>query len=442
VVCKAGPFAYNSEYWENNQERQRLPLDNTALETGMFQFSSSDIFHAKYREELKVAHNIKVIIHANVVEIVTNESGKTVNSVRIVDLAGKESKVLAKVFILACGGFANARLLLMSNQQQSIGLGNQNDVVGRYYHDHPQAMGGNFIPADRNLFNRTALYDLRQVEGNPVMGFLRLSKKCLEEEKLLNINTCFFPKPGQRQAQAIASFKSLAEAVIRKPGGEDPLSLQSKDLTFKNQKIYKVPTHLLNIMLGLDYVAKAIYLAKTKKQSLVPNLGRGGWSELDDNRHRFRCFETLHLLEQSPDPNNRVILSRERDALGCQKIEVHYRWSQDDAERTARALSVISRELLKTGLGQFKVELDKAGRPKVGRPTGSAHLMGTTRMHDDPKQGVVDSDCRVHDIINLYIAGSSTFPTGGYANPTLTIVAMAIRLADLIKHKLNHSSGY
>jgi choline dehydrogenase-like flavoprotein len=59
--------------------------------------------------------------------------------------------------------------------------------------------------------------------------------------------------------------------------------------------------------------------------------------------------------------------------------------------------------------------------------------MGTTRMHADPRQGVVDVNCKVHGVDNLYIAGSSVFPTGGYANPTLTLVALALRLADRLK---------
>jgi choline dehydrogenase-like flavoprotein len=144
----------------------------------------------------------------------------------------------------------------------------------------------------------------------------------------------------------------------------------------------------------------------------------------------------LHLLEQSPDPDNRIVLSRDRDALGCHKLELHWRWSRNDAERIVRAQHIFARELQRSGLGTWHVEADEEGLPKIGRPTGSAHLMGITRMHHNPKYGVVDANCCVRSIHNLFVAGSSTFPTGGYANPTLTIVAMALRLADFIKQTL------
>ena len=195
-------------------------------------------------------------------------------------------------------------------------------------------------------------------------------------------------------------------------------------------------THLQNVVWGLDYIASAAYLAKTKKQSLLPNGGRGGWSALADNSKRFKRFEVIQLFEQSPDPNNRIALSRDRDALGCQKLELHWSWSQDDADRIVRAQSILAQELSKSGLGTFHVASDEAGLPMIKRPTGSAHLMGTTRMHDNPRYGVVDANCRVHGIDNLFVAGSSTFPTGGYANPTLTLVAMALRLGDLLKQEV------
>ena len=143
-----------------------------------------------------------------------------------------------------------------------------------------------------------------------------------------------------------------------------------------------------------------------------------------------------HLIEQSPDPENRVGLSLERDALGCQKLQVHWRWHRDDAENFTRSVNLFAEELTRTGLGTCRTKLNTQGLVDIITPAGSHHLMGTTRMHDDPKQGVVDANGRVHGIENLYIAGSSTFPTGGYANPTLTIVAMSLRLADTIKKTL------
>ncbi len=438
-VCKLGSFAYEPDAWET-RDSDRLPIDSKTVETGMFQFGPAKTFYADYRDELEAAQNVDIITYATVVDIRVNDSGKAVTSVKIAAPGGKEAWVHAKVFVLATGGFQNARLLLAANHQQPAGLGNQYDVVGRYYHDHPQAVGGYFIPKSRQLFNQTALYDLRQVEGIPVMGFLRLSRSVLEREGLLNTNAIFFPRPSERQAKAVISFKYLLQTMF----GSQKWQLDPKKTKGLSGLLHRIPeaplSNLANAALGFDYVLRAAYLAKTQNQSLLPNLGRGGWSDLSDNSQRFKQFEVMHLLEQSPDPDNRIVLSRDRDALGCQKMELHWRWSHDDAARVVRAQHILADELQRAGLGTFHVELDEAGLPKIGRPTGSAHLMGTTRMHDNPRYGVVDANCCVHGINNLFVAGSSTFPTGGYANPTLTVVAMALRLGDFIKQELAQTS--
>lgn len=430
TVCGLGPFAYEAGDWENSQ-RQRLPFDNNVLETKVFQFAPSKVFHQEYRQVLATAPNIKIYTHANAIEIISNESSQVVDKIKVACLSGKAFSVSAKVFILACGCFENARLLLLSNKQQSAGLGNQYDVVGRYYHDHPEVISGSFIPSDRNIFNRIALYDLRQVNETPILGFLRLSSKILEQEKLLNANMMLFPRPGQRQTHAIESLRDLAKFLF---GGRKDLSglFQEKPQLFKN-----LPSNLLNIIMGMDSLAQAVYLAKIKKQSLLPYLCHDGWTESRDNSRLFERFEVRHLIEQSPDPENRIRLGSERDVLGCQKLELHWRWQRSDAERFARYLDLVAGEIRKAGLGEFRTTLDEEDLPKVIRPTGSHHLMGTTRMHDNPRQGVVDSNCRVHGISNLFIAGGSTLPTGGHANPTLTIIAMSLRLADFIKRQFN-----
>jgi choline dehydrogenase-like flavoprotein len=87
-----------------------------------------------------------------------------------------------------------------------------------------------------------------------------------------------------------------------------------------------------------------------------------------------------------------------------------------------------------SGIGQLKLELDRDDPQML--LSSAHHNIGTTRMHDNPRQGVVDGNCKVHSIANLYIAGSSVFPTSSYANPTLTIVALGIRLGDHVKQMM------
>jgi choline dehydrogenase-like flavoprotein len=142
-----------------------------------------------------------------------------------------------------------------------------------------------------------------------------------------------------------------------------------------------------------------------------------------------RLFTLSLRAEQTPNRESVVALSDERDALGVPRLDLHWAVSGDDLRAYARALDILGAELGAAGLGRVWAPLDGEGRlARAIRPGG--HHMGTVRMHVDPARGVVDGDGRAHDVDNLYVAGSAVFTTGGAANPTLTIVALAERMAD------------
>jgi choline dehydrogenase-like flavoprotein len=137
--------------------------------------------------------------------------------------------------------------------------------------------------------------------------------------------------------------------------------------------------------------------------------------------------------EQIPNPDSRLTLAADRDALGCNRIAVDWRLTEDDKRHIDETHALLAAEIGRTGFGRMRYLFDGGQSRWPDDIRGNEHHMGTTRMHSDPKLGVVDAECRVHGLANLYIAGSSVFPTGGAANPTLTIVALAVRLADRIK---------
>lgn len=145
---------------------------------------------------------------------------------------------------------------------------------------------------------------------------------------------------------------------------------------------------------------------------------------------RVAAFELLINLEQAPDPENRITLGAERDRFDLPRAAIHWRWRALDQRNLARIHAMVAAELERHGLGRVEIG---AGTP----PDPNAHHhMGTTRMHGDPRRGVVDEHARVHGVANLYVAGSSVFPTSGFANPTLTIVALTLRLADHLASQL------
>jgi choline dehydrogenase-like flavoprotein len=141
------------------------------------------------------------------------------------------------------------------------------------------------------------------------------------------------------------------------------------------------------------------------------------------------------VIEATPNRDSRVRLGSRKDHFGMPRVEVDWRLNASDQRGLRRLLSLMNEEFGRRGLGTLLVDREVFEDGWHASMTGGKHHIGTTRMHTDPRQGVVDADCRVHGMANLYVAGSSVFPTGGYANPTLTIVALAIRLADHLKSR-------
>jgi choline dehydrogenase-like flavoprotein len=174
--------------------------------------------------------------------------------------------------------------------------------------------------------------------------------------------------------------------------------------------------HLKNVIADLDDVAKAAFRRFSGEGDSPTGL-----------------VSLYNRTEQTPNPESRVTLANERDALGMNRVRLNWQLSPIDRLSIRRAHEIIGQELGHSGLGRFKITLDDNDAAPMSLLIGGAHHIGTTRMHVDLKQGVVNENCRVHGISNLFIAGSSVFPTSGYANPTLTIVALALRLADYVK---------
>jgi choline dehydrogenase-like flavoprotein len=148
-----------------------------------------------------------------------------------------------------------------------------------------------------------------------------------------------------------------------------------------------------------------------------------------------KTFRLFARPEPAPNPHSRVTITAARDSLGMNRVRLHWELSPIDERSMRRSQEILGREVGRAGLGRVRSALEDE-KGLWTRPEVAYHHIGTTRMHEDPKQGVVDAKGRVHGISNLYIAGSSVFPTAGYANPTLTIVALAVRLADHVKRLL------
>jgi choline dehydrogenase-like flavoprotein len=429
AVCQAGPYTYEAEDWED-EKAPRLPFTGNRVTTKMFQFGPRDIFIHDYRHELNRASNVTIYIHTTAVELETDETAKTVTRLRVACLQGSQFWVKAKLFILSMGGIENARLLLLSDKVQKTGLGNPKDLVGRFLMDHPMVRCGQLIPSSPRIFNSTALYDMRQVRGTSVIGKLSLTDEVMRREQLLNVTAALFPRDNLHRLNPLR---------ILFPNGKtyDSRAVRSVQALLKAARGRTIPKdvlqHVGNIITGLDDI---LYFESRKKSlfstfSSIYGFDQGGWSDLPNPEKKFGVFEVVHQTEQAPDPDNRVTLGTELDALGYRKVKIYWRWNDINIRSIKRAQEIFAEEIARAGLGRLKIERDKDVPQVITLSTH--HHMGTTRMHPDPKQGVVDENCQVHGVSNLFMASSSVFPTGGFANPTLTIVALAIRLADHVK---------
>jgi choline dehydrogenase-like flavoprotein len=195
--------------------------------------------------------------------------------------------------------------------------------------------------------------------------------------------------------------------------------------------------HLLNIARGLDDL---IYIKMLRRMSFRPefNFDTLGWQGTEGFERRFSSLDVHQMCEQSPDPQNRITLSDAYDATGMPKGRVEFRWRDLDIFSIIRTQDIIREEFARADIGELR--LHRRGGYPILAQMSAHHPSGTTRMSHSPRLGVVDADCKVHGLTNVFVASSSVFPTSGFAPPTLTILAITIRVVDRIKELLRTTS--
>ncbi|MUL38110.1 FAD-dependent oxidoreductase [Gloeocapsopsis dulcis] len=418
-ACHLGPYAYDVSSWEETLKQlqcDRLPLNEAQVETCIWQVIPPTHlrFGEAYRTELEQAKNVSTYLHANVLEIETNDTAQAVTRLQVASLDGKKFWVKAKVFILAVGGIENPRLLLLANKVQRCGLGNQHDLVGRFFMEHPLLKSG------KVQFSQPAgLYTQKVIQaGELYMGAgFNLPQAVQEREQLLNFSTRLLPV----RDEGLEAFQRLRHRI---PQTKTPEAFPKIVQGHRYRNNTSIVNDLGKVVTHLDSVVAKIYTKLLKSNAVQQPQG----------------YNTLMIGEQAPNPDSRVTLSPERDKLGLNRVKLDWRLNSLDKYTMLRSQQLVAQELERSGVGQLQIELtnDDASWQSL---TSSYHHMGTTRMSSSPKQGVVDENCRIHGMGNLYVAGSSVFPTGGHSNPTLTIVALSIRLADRVKAQMSSANA-
>ncbi len=371
-------------------------FDPEKIDIALSKFTYKPNFATNYKNLLDTAPNIRILLHANVTELVPTESTRRISHAVIKSLSGKTCDVHADNIVICCGAIESARLLLASQRHTPTGLGNEEDLVGRYFQDHPTGNCAEIFP--ENPAALRSLYALQYRKDAKYFPKLPLNEKVQREEKTLNITAHLRFEPDDRSA--LMGLKSMVS------------DLKSKDIG--------------SLMSHSAVVA-------TQPQELVSYAVQYGIKRHTPVAKQSRIFLRA-ITEQAPNPDSRVYLSDETDRLGVPKLKLDWRVSKLDRHTIITLGETVKSEFERLKLGRVEIAPELSSCDLWMEPFIDAnHHMGTTRMADGPKSGVVTTDCEVFGVKGLYVCSSSVFPTGGSSNPTLTILALAMRLGDRLK---------
>lgn len=429
---------------EAEDPAQPLPLDATEFESRYNQIvdSSRRSFSERYRDELAEADDITVHLWANVTEITTSTSGDRATGVRVATLTGVRYAVRAAVIVLATGGIENPRMLLSSTASSPDGLGNGSGLVGRCFLEHPRFVAAVIVPSDPS--RSYEWYRAHRVNGVTYQGYTAVTWDRQRAERLTDVQLRLSPRFTPEFEAALASIEAstvdeLADWLSGdgdRPLGADLLQITA-DLTTLGD--WLVPGGPVPVPFP-DVVRRLLLGSSVEREALVPGLFgdvAGTLWERGLSQPPVDHVEVTARIAQVPNRDSRVRLASEVDELGMRRAELHWQLSDEDRRSVVRSIEALGAEMAAAGLGRVRLLVDETAEWPVDT-RGGWHHMGTTRMSADPQHGVVDPNCQVHGVDGLFVAGSSVFSTATSATPTLTIVALALRLAD---HIADHVAG-
>jgi len=350
---------------------------------------------------MRRSRSVEVLLRATAVDCQAGDGGNRIAQISVRGLNGGRFAVRARAFILACGGFENPRLLLLSRQGASPPAMNWNPV-GRYYMNHPRSEGLATVrlnqahPQLGESVRTLVLHRDRRVRGRLQFGFSP-SESLQRSEGLLNVSGFFY---AVGDAKVLAAQRALADIAVGDATGRQSLLA----------RVGALGGHL-------------------------PTLAGGAIGRLTLKPVRPHQLVLVDQCEQPPDPDSRITLGEGSDRFGDPLGRLDWRIDPATTSSLRRLHGLLREAFHRQGLGRLQSRL--LDEPDlVPDYQDCAHPTGATRMSVNDQRGVVDSHCRIHGLQNLFVAGSSVFPVGGQANPTFAILAMAARLAQHLRDEL------
>jgi choline dehydrogenase-like flavoprotein len=389
-ICRLGDGDYDAAR-RPDEGTPLLPREG-AFEDAIFRIQPLR-FGVEFLREFRDSARADLVLQGNASRLRMRARRDEVVQLEARTLTGRSFVIAADRYVVAAGGIENARLLLASGDGREAAPGNEHDQVGRYFCDHLHVPIGRV----RARQDTSAFYGVHRRDDGNVRGGLRLREDVRRREQRLGFAVTLHeaddPHDVLSPAQTSDTYASLQYLVASARRG----SMPDRPLE-----------HAGTVLRHLPEAARLAYRRVVK----------GPW----------RWCVIGCRAEQTPSTENRVVLDSRRDALEMPRVRLHWRVAEPDLASIASAQALLADALSGEQVEMFP-RSDGHGGGWSSLIAGGAHHMGTTRMHGDPRKGVVDEHCRVHGVANLYVAGSSVFPSAGWAPPTLTIVALAARLA-------------
>lgn len=423
-LAEAGRFSYDAGEALGPAAPPMIRGFDSALvrTTSLERFSCPTDFGRRYARRLQVAGDVRVLLGANCTAVRLLPDGKAVDELQVRTLAGRHFRVAVRSAVLAAGGLETARLLLASRDVAPAGIGNEHDVVGRYYMCHIAGTVGTLT------FNGAPRDVLHGYEATPegIHCRRRLSVSEAEQRRL-----------GLANAVARLHFPAMADPAHRS-GVLSGLFLarrltgygDGRRLVDGTPAMRLYARHVFNVM--ADPIDTSAFLAgwvvrRTLAQRNLP---------VAVLRNRTNRFSLEVHGEQAPRFDSRIMLTDRHDALGMPRLRVDWRYGRGDVESIRRMLDLMAGEFERTGTGRLEYDRDRLEEDLLRSGAYRGHHIGTARMGTDVRTSVVDRDCRVHSVGNLYVAGSAVFPTSSQADPTLTLMALSLRLGRHLAQRL------
>ena len=386
----------------------RLAFTDEDFEHTLVRFSPQTNFARRYGQRVLDDPAITTVFHANVTELILEPGTSRLGAVRVQTLTGTAFTVHSRAIVLAAGGIENPRLMLASNRSRGAGIGNEHDLVGRCFMEHIHAPAGHVQLTGH--VEPPAFYRRTTADGEAVRNLIA-------------------PTGQARRRHGLLACSFMVEPAVHNAYSTPYLGWPSR-VTFPAATAYlKLKRHSPHVAEKLRRQTERLWYAGQRSRT-----GRA------EQRARALAASRLgsdpqHLLalyaraEQCPSAASRVSLGSRRDALGLPRARLDWRLAEADTDSVSQWLARLDAGLRRSGQGRVVPPPEGWEARIIGGP----HHMGTTRMSADPRSGVVDATCRVHSVDNLYVAGSSVFATGGWANPIFSLVALSLRLADHLR---------